>query len=60
MKDRIDIGRARRWVIKIGSALITNEGKGLDTAAIQHWAEQMAELRSNGKELLLVSSGAVA
>ena len=60
MKDRIDIGRARRWVIKIGSALITNEGKGLDTAAIQHWAEQMAELRSAGKELLLVSSGAVA
>ncbi len=60
MTDRTNLGRTRRWVIKIGSALITNEGRGLDTAAIQHWAEQMAELRSAGKELLLVSSGAVA
>ena len=60
MTDRTKLGRARRWVIKIGSALITNEGKGLDTVAIQHWAEQMAELRASGKELLLVSSGAVA
>ena len=60
MTDRIKLGRAKRWVIKIGSALITNEGKGLDTVAIQRWAEQMAELRSTGKELLLVSSGAVA
>ncbi len=60
MKDRINLGRSNRWVIKIGSALITNEGKGLDTSAIQQWAEQMAKLRSNGKELLLVSSGAVA
>ena len=60
MTDRSNIGLARSWVIKIGSALITNEGKGLDTAAIQHWAEQMAELRRAGKELLLVSSGAVA
>ena len=58
--DRINFGRARRWVIKIGSALITNDGKGLDTKAIQHWTQQMAALRSNGKELLLVSSGAVA
>jgi len=60
MTDRINLGRARRWVIKIGSALITNEGKGLDTDAIQRWAEQMAELRASGKELVLVSSGAVA
>ncbi|UCB55934.1 MAG: glutamate 5-kinase [Thiotrichales bacterium] len=60
MTDRINLGRSRRWVIKIGSALITNEGKGLDTGAIQRWAEQIAELRSSGKELLLVSSGAVA
>lgn len=60
MTDRIKLGRAKRWVIKIGSALITNEGKGLDTGAIQRWAEQMSELRSTGKELVLVSSGAVA
>ena len=60
MTDRINLGRARRWVIKIGSALITNEGRGLDTVAIQRWAEQMAALRNTGKELVLVSSGAVA
>jgi glutamate 5-kinase len=60
MTDRINLGRAKRWVIKIGSALITNEGRGLDTEAIKRWAEQMAELRGSGKELLLVSSGAVA
>ncbi len=60
MTDRINLGRTRRWVIKIGSALITNEGKGLDTDAIQRWAEQMAKLRASGKELVLVSSGAVA
>jgi glutamate 5-kinase len=60
MTDRINLGRSKRWVVKIGSALITNEGKGLDTAAIHRWAEQMSGLRSAGKELLLVSSGAVA
>ena len=60
MTDRGNFGRARRWVIKIGSALITNEGRGLDTVAIEGWAEQIAELRSAGKEVLLVSSGAVA
>lgn len=54
------IATTRRWVVKIGSALITNEGRGLDTAAIKHWAEQIATLRSQGKEILLVSSGAVA
>ena len=42
------------------SALITNEGRGLDTVAIQRWAEQMSQLRDAGKEVLLVSSGAVA
>ena len=60
MTDRLNLGHSRRWVIKIGSALITNEGRGLDTEAIHHWAEQMSALRSTGKELLLVSSGAVA
>ena len=60
MKTRVKLGRSKRWVIKIGSALITNEGRGLDTAAIHHWAEQMWQLRRDGKELLLVSSGAVA
>ncbi|MBT8420227.1 MAG: glutamate 5-kinase [Gammaproteobacteria bacterium] len=50
----------RRWVIKIGSALLTNDGQGLDHEAIHVWAEQMVALGNNGIELVLVSSGAVA
>ncbi len=59
-KSRQELGRSRRWVIKIGSALITNDGRGLDTQAIATWVEQMAALHQEGRELLLVSSGAVA
>lgn len=50
----------RRWVIKIGSALLTNNGQRLDTDAIGEWVEQMARLESHGIEFVLVSSGAVA
>ena len=57
---RQKLGRSRRWVIKIGSAMVTNEGRGLDRQAIDGWVEQMAALHQQGKELLLVSSGAVA
>lgn len=60
MSRRDQIKTARRWVIKIGSALLTNDGKGLNYAGIAHWAEQMAELKKQGIELVLVSSGAVA
>ena len=60
MTDRKALAESKRWVIKIGSSLITNEGQGLDTKAMQGWAEQIAELRNQGKEILLVSSGAVA
>nr|VFJ91878.1 MAG: glutamate 5-kinase [Candidatus Kentron sp. LFY]VFJ97953.1 MAG: glutamate 5-kinase [Candidatus Kentron sp. LFY] len=49
-----------RWVIKIGSALLTNNGQNLDHEAIHVWAEQMVALRRNAIELILVSSGAVA
>lgn len=52
--------QSRRWVIKIGSALITAGGKGLDAKLINAWVEQIAELRKQGLEILLVSSGAVA
>ena len=56
-----DIGaNAKRWVIKIGSALLTKDGQGLDYAAIADWADQIAELRKQGKEIVLVSSGSVA
>ena len=50
----------KRIVVKIGSALITDGGKGLDHQAINDWAEQIAGLRSAGHELILVSSGSVA
>jgi len=50
----------QRWVIKIGSSLLTNEGRGLDAAAIADWVAQMAALRTQGIELVLVSSGAIA
>ena len=60
MKDRKQLGAARRWVVKIGSSLLTNDGRGLDGEAISAWVEQMAGLRAEGRELVLVSSGAVA
>lgn len=52
--------KSKRWIIKIGSALLTQDGKGLDYAAIADWAEQMARLREQGIEIVLVSSGAIA
>lgn len=51
---------AKRWVIKIGSALLTNDGAGLDRNAIDGWVEQIAALLADGKEVVLVSSGAIA
>ncbi|MBN2856296.1 MAG: glutamate 5-kinase [Halothiobacillaceae bacterium] len=50
----------RRWVIKIGSAMVTGNGAGLDLAAIDRWAEQIATLRAQGREIVIVTSGAVA
>ncbi|MCO5119761.1 MAG: glutamate 5-kinase [Burkholderiaceae bacterium] len=47
-------------VVKVGSSLVTNDGAGLDEAAVGEWARQLALLRSQGKEVLMVSSGAVA
>jgi len=47
-------------VVKVGSTLVTNEGRGLDTAAIARWAAQIAQLRALGKRCVLVSSGAIA
>jgi glutamate 5-kinase len=59
-QSRAAVGEARRWVIKIGSALLTNNGRGLDHAAIHDWVEQITALRRRGCEVVLVSSGAVA
>ena len=51
---------ARRVVVKVGSALVTNDGRGLDFNAIERWAAQIADLQKMGKEVILVSSGAIA
>ena len=51
---------AKRVVVKVGSSLVTNQGHGLDHAALSEWAEQIAELKHRGRQILLVSSGAVA
>jgi glutamate 5-kinase len=49
----------RRWVIKIGSALLTDQGRGLDHALIRLWVDQMASLRKAGIDPVLVSSGSI-
>jgi glutamate 5-kinase len=54
------IQNSRRLIIKVGSSLVTNDGKGLDATAIAKWAKQIAELRALGKDVVLVSSGAIA
>ncbi len=51
---------ARRIVVKVGSSLVTNEGRGLDEAAIGEWCRQMSLLVRQGRELIMVSSGAIA
>ena len=59
--------QSRRWVVKVGSSLVTNEGRGLDERAIGEWCRQMASLTQplpgSGQvslEIIMVSSGAVA
>ena len=56
----VSLHTAERVVIKVGSSLVTNEGRGLDEHAIASWALQIAALRAAGKEVILVSSGAIA
>ena len=56
----MSVQKAKRIVVKVGSSLVTNNGEGLDHAAIATWAEQMAALLSAGHEVLMVSSGAIA
>ena len=51
---------AKRMVVKVGSTLVTNEGRGLDHAAVANWAEEIAALSREGREMVLVSSGAIA
>ena len=58
--NRTAIKDAKRIVIKIGSALLTNDGAGVDRDAVDDWVGQIEELMSAGKEVVLVSSGAIA
>jgi glutamate 5-kinase len=58
MRQRIS--QARRLVVKVGSALVTNNGAGLAIDHLAEWARQIAQLRASGHEVLLVSSGAIA
>ena len=51
---------ARRLVVKVGSSLVTADGQGLDHQALSRWASQIAELAQQGKQVVLVSSGAIA
>lgn len=51
---------ARRIVVKVGSSLVTNEGRGVDAEAIGNWCRQLAALAAQGRELVMVSSGAIA
>jgi len=52
--------QASRIIVKVGSSLVTDEGRGLDHTAIARWAAQIAALRALGKDVVLVSSGAIA
>ncbi len=54
------VARAARLVVKVGSSLVTNEGRGLDHAAVARWAGEIAQLSRAGKSVILVSSGAIA
>ena len=51
---------ARRIVVKVGSSLVTDEGRGVDAHAIGNWCRQLAVLASQGREVVMVSSGAIA
>ncbi len=60
MSSRELLSSAKTWVIKIGSSLVTDNGKGLNKEAIASWVKQIVELQQRGITVVLVSSGAVA
>ncbi|NCN70697.1 MAG: glutamate 5-kinase [Rhodoferax sp.] len=60
MSESLVLRDARRVVVKVGSSLVTNEGRGLDEAAIGEWCRQLAVLVRGGREVIMVSSGAIA
>ena len=52
--------KAKCLVVKVGSSLVTDRGRGLDLAALSRWAGQIAQLRKQGRRVVLVSSGAMS
>ena len=54
------LSAARRIVVKVGSSLVTNEGRGIDADAVGNWCRQLAALSQQGREVVMVSSGAIA
>ena len=63
MQNQIDssvLRNAKRIVVKVGSSLVTDEGRGLDAHAIGQWCAQLATLVKDGREVIMVSSGAIA
>ena len=54
------LASARRIVVKVGSSLVTNEGRGIDAQAVGNWCRQLAALAGQGREVVMVSSGAIA
>jgi len=58
--ERTKLKSSNRWVVKIGSALLTNDGQGLDISRMQAWVKEMSTLIDDGVDLCLVSSGAIA
>ena len=59
-ENRRGLKASKRIVVKIGSALLTNDGRGLYAEGLDAWVAQLAALRASGREVVLVSSGAVA
>ena len=48
------------WVIKVGSSLVTNQGRGIDRLRLRNWVEQIAYLKEKGLQVILITSGAIA
>ena len=60
MRDRAQLGQSRRWVVKVGSSLVTQSGWGLDHEQIAAWVDDICYLRDRDCRVVLISSGAVA
>ena len=58
--NRLELKKTKRWVIKIGSSLLTDDGRGLNRVALGQWVAQMTFLKRQGVEVVLVSSGSIA